>query len=159
MLTLHASSIAFDGAAVLLRGPSGSGKSDLALRALADGAGLIADDVTHLLLEQGELIAAAPERIQGLLEVRGLGPVRVRAAQPTPVRLLLDLLPAAQVPRLPEPRFETFLGIAVPALAFAAFEASALLKLRIALERARAGKLFVPDEAEAAPAAKWGQAS
>jgi len=91
--------------------------------------------------------------------VRGLGPVRVRAAAPAPVRLLLDLAPGGKVPRLPEPRFESFLGIAVPVLAFAPFEASALLKLRIALERARAGKLFVPDEAEAAPAAKWGQAS
>ncbi|MDE0409176.1 MAG: serine kinase, partial [Alphaproteobacteria bacterium] len=36
-MQVHASCIAFEGRGVLLRGPSGSGKSDLALRAVEAG--------------------------------------------------------------------------------------------------------------------------
>ncbi|MEK9970015.1 MAG: HPr kinase/phosphatase C-terminal domain-containing protein [Ferrovibrio sp.] len=145
MLTLHASCVSIAGAGVLLRGPSGAGKSDLALRLIEAGAGLVADDQTRLLREGKRLIASAPPALHGLLEVRGIGPVPVPAITTAPVMLLVDLVPREDVPRLPEPRFESFLDIALPCLALHAFDHSAVAKLRIALERAAIGRLFEPE--------------
>jgi len=62
---------------VLLRGPSGSGKSDLALRLIDDGARLIADDQTHLAKKGHALIATPPPAIAGMIEVRGIGVVKL----------------------------------------------------------------------------------
>lgn len=146
MLTIHATCVAIAGAAVLLRGPSGAGKSDLALRLLDAGAGLIADDQTRLLREGNRLIASAPPALRGLLEIRGLGPVSHPYPGPAPVALLIDLVPRAAVPRLPEPQHETLLEIALPRLSLHGFDASSVAKVRIALERAAAGRLFEPDE-------------
>lgn len=149
MLTIHASCVAFTGAAVLLRGPSGSGKSDLAFRMIEAGCRLVADDRTILARDDARLIAAAPETIHGLLEIRGLGPVEMIPAAPTPVALVIDLVAPDDVPRLPEPRFETLLGISLPCLKLAPFAASAAAVARLALMRAAAGRLFEPAEARA----------
>ncbi|WP_341894542.1 HPr kinase/phosphatase C-terminal domain-containing protein [Ferrovibrio terrae] len=149
MLTLHASCVAIAGAAVLLRGPSGAGKSDLALRLLDAGAGLVADDQTRLLRDGGRLIASVPPALHGLLEVRGLGPVAHPCIGSMPVALLIDLVPRDDVPRLPEPRFEAFLDIALPCLSLHAFEPSATAKVKWALARAVAGRLFQPEEIRA----------
>jgi len=147
MLTIHASCVALGGGAVLLRGPSGAGKSDLALRLIDAGARLVADDRPRLQRQGAALIASAPDSILGLLEVRGLGPAEYPAAAPTPVHLIVDLVPRELVPRLPEPRFETLLNIALPCLALDAFAASAPAKVKLALRRAIAGRLFEPAEA------------
>lgn len=146
MLTLHASCVAITGAAVLLRGPSGAGKSDLALRLLDAAAGLVADDQVRLLRDGNRLIASAPPALQGLLEIRGLGPVSHTYVGPMPVALLIDLVAPVDVPRLPEPRFETFLDIDLPCLSLHAFEASTPIKVKHALARAAAGSLFTPEE-------------
>src|SRR6478752_5882906 len=71
--TLHASTVAKDGRAVLITGPSGSGKSDLALRLLDRGFTLVSDDQTILKKDGTRLIASTPMTIAGKLEVRGLG--------------------------------------------------------------------------------------
>ncbi|MEL3891850.1 HPr kinase/phosphatase C-terminal domain-containing protein [Ferrovibrio sp. MS7] len=147
MHILYASCVALDGGAVLLRGPSGAGKSDLALRLIALGGRLVSDDRTLLEREGDRLIARAPERIRGLLEIRGLGPVPVLPAPPTPAALILDLVPLAELPRLPEPTFESFSGLDLPVLPVEAFSASAALKVRYALGRAMAGLVFTPAEA------------
>lgn len=68
---IHATCVEVEGLGVLLRGPAGSGKSDLALRLIDDGARLIADDYTDLTIEEGRIIARAPDTIQDLMEVRG----------------------------------------------------------------------------------------
>ena len=146
MLTLHASCVAIAGAAVLLRGPSGAGKSDLTLRLLDTGAGLVADDRTCLLRDGDRLIASAPPALRGLLEIRGLGPVSHPAAPPMPLVLLIDLVSPDDVPRLPEPRFESFLDVELPCLSLHAFEASAAVKVKWALAHAAAGTLFRPEE-------------
>lgn len=146
MLTIHATCVAIAGAAVLLRGPSGAGKSDLALRLLDAGAALVADDQTRLQRDGGRLIASAPPALRGLLEIRGLGPVSHPCSGPAPVALLIDLVPRIEVPRLPEPQFETLLDTALPRLSLHAFDASSAAKVRVALARAAAGKLFEPDE-------------
>lgn len=150
MLTIHASCVSVDDVAILLRGPSGAGKSDLALRLIEAGAVLIADDQTCLRHVEGELIASAPERLRGLLEIRGIGPVQVSAAPPAPVELIVDLVPLQDVPRLPEPRHENILDVTLPCLSLHAFEASAAIKAVWALTRAIEGRLFEPDEIAAA---------
>ena len=106
-MRVHASCIAFEGAGVLLRGRSGAGKSDLALRAVEAGARLVADDLVALDLRGGRVWASALPQAGGRLEVRGVGIVRLPAMDRAPLVLLADL--AAPV-RLPEPDFELVLG-------------------------------------------------
>lgn len=150
MLTVHATCVAIAGEAVLLRGPSGAGKSDLALRLIETyantGAGLVADDRVMLRASDARLIAQAPDAIRGLLEIRGLGPVRLAPAAPTAVALIIDLVPPPDVPRLPDEDYDTLDGIRLPRLSLHAFEASAPAKVKWALARAACGRLFVPDE-------------
>ena len=129
----HGTAVALAGRGLLLRGPSGSGKSDLALRLIEQGWQLIADDQTEVNNQEGRLIARAPETIEGMIEVRGLGLVGLPSAGPTPLALLVDLKPAAEVERLPEPEWETLEGVALPRLALDPFALSAPAKLRLAL--------------------------
>ena len=132
-MNLHATCIAIDGAAVLLRGASGSGKSDLALRLIEGGATLVADDRTDLVREGAAIMASPPPAIAGKIEVRGVGVVEMPSLARAPVRLLVDLVPPEAVVRFPEPRREELLGVALPLIALAPFEASAPAKLRAAL--------------------------
>src|SRR5690606_18170052 len=73
MLLIHATCVVIGEIGVILRGPSGSGKSDLALRLVDTGGLLVADDQVFLSVENGALVARAPPTISGKLEVRGLG--------------------------------------------------------------------------------------
>ena len=137
----HATAVAIDGEAVLLRGPSGSGKSDLALRLIDRGAQLVADDQTLLRREGDRLFASAPPAIAGLIEIRGVGLVRVPAAVVAPLVLIADLMASSDIERMPEWRSETLLGVAVPLVAVAPFEASAPAKLRLLRRALAAGPL------------------
>jgi HPr kinase/phosphorylase len=140
---IHATAIAVAGRAVLIRGPSGSGKSDLALRCLAqppspmwkDGpALLVSDDQVALELTDGILYAHAPAAIAGLIEVRGLGIYRVPPAGRTAVTLVADLTDAQQIPRLPaQTEHELLLGAPIPRIRISPNQPSAHLKLLIAL--------------------------
>ena len=124
--------------AVLLRVPSGAGKSDLALRLVDEGARLVADDRTDLAVRGGRLVASAPRTIAGLLEVRGIGIVSLppgRVAARAPVALLVDLVAPGRIERLPQPAREKLMGVTLPVVALAPFEASAAAKLRLALAR------------------------
>lgn len=132
-LNLHATCIAFAGRAALLLGPSGAGKSDLALRAIAAGAVLVADDQVLLATERGRLIARPPPAIAGLIEVRGIGLVRYPYLRQAPVCLAVALLPSDQVPRLPEPATVEYISVQIPHVEMAAFEDSAVAKLRLAV--------------------------
>ena len=130
---VHATAIAIDGRAVLLRGPSGAGKSDLALRLIDGGARLVADDQVELRRAGERVLVTAPAAIAGLIEVRGLGILRVEAVAEATLALLVDLVRSAEVDRLPEIRREDVLGVAAPTIALSPFEASAAAKLRLAL--------------------------
>ena len=132
---LHATCVALDGRGILLRGASGSGKSDLALRLIDEGALLVADDQTAIAEEGGRLVARAPATIAGKLEVRGLGIVTQPALAEAPIALIVDLVPPAAVERLPEERHERLCGHDVPLLDLDPFAASAVAKIRLALER------------------------
>jgi HPr kinase/phosphorylase len=133
MATIHATCVAVDGRGVLLRGPSGSGKSDLALRLIDAGGRLVADDRVQLSLEGGFVIARPPAILAGLIEARGFGPIPVPSVPSAPVLLVADLMPADAIERLPDPAICAYLGIRLPLVAIAPFEASAPIKLRFAL--------------------------
>src|SRR6187402_3546256 len=104
MVTVHATCIAIDGHGILLRGPSGSGKSDLALRAIDGGARLVADDRVVLTGHGENVIASAPSSLHGLIEIRGLGIMRMDTAAEARVALVADLTDPGSVERLPERR-------------------------------------------------------
>lgn len=103
-IRLHGSCVSRDGAGVLLLGPPGAGKSDLVLRLLARGFALVADD--QVLIEGGA--ARPPAALAGLLEVRGLGIVRLDHVAPVPLVLAVELRAAD---RLPLPRRDPALGL------------------------------------------------
>ena len=132
--TLHASCVAVEGRAVLISGRSGSGKSDLALRLIDRGAVLVSDDYTIVRRVSGQLLARAPANIEGRMEVRGLGILPFPSISDVPVALLVDL--NLDVVRLPEPRQPVALaGCMVPVVAIGALEASAPIKIEIALRQ------------------------
>jgi HPr kinase/phosphorylase len=130
---MHGTAIAIGGGAVLLRGRSGAGKSDLGLRLIDAGARLIADDQSELRRIGDTIAVRAPAALAGLLEVRGVGILQLDTAVDVPLVLIADLVAPEALERLPERRSETILGIAVPAVSLAPFEASAPAKLRLAL--------------------------
>jgi serine kinase of HPr protein (carbohydrate metabolism regulator) len=129
--TVHATCVAIGGRGVLIAGRSGSGKSDLALRLIDRGARLVSDDYTELCRLDGRLVARAPPSIAGRMEIRGVGLVEIDAAPEAPVCLFADLDSLPE--RLPEPTTRRIAGQDVPAIALAALEASAPLKLERAL--------------------------
>jgi len=139
---VHGTCVALGGRAALLRGESGSGKSDLALRFLAlPGEGelrpyLVADDQVWVeARDDGQVMASVPETLAGLIEVRGLGIAEMPFLATAPLVLVCDLVATEQVPRMPpDPWDRTELaGASFPWLRLSAFEASAPLKLRMAL--------------------------
>ena len=138
METVHGTTVAIAGAGVLLRGPSASGKSDLALRLIDDGAVLVADDRTVLSPGAGTVVASAPPSIAGRIEVRGLGIVPVAAADAAPLRLVVDLVEPDGTERMPPARRVALMGAELPLLRLAAFHASTPSKIRLALRVADA---------------------
>lgn len=135
--TVHGTTVAVGNVGVLLRGPSGSGKSDLALRLIDGGAELVADDRTVLRNNDGALMAFPPEPIRGKLEVRGLGIIDVPYRETARIGLAVDLTPLDQIERMPEQRFFVHDGVEVPVIQLCAFEASVQAKLRLALSNLR----------------------
>jgi serine kinase of HPr protein (carbohydrate metabolism regulator) len=132
--TLHASTVAIDGRAVLITGPSGSGKSDLALRLLDHGFALVSDDQTIVRRDGARLIASAPPSIAGKLEVRGIGIVDVEHDDDIPVALLVEL--TSDIQRLPDDaRERPLLGLSLPIVSIDAMTASAASKVALALDR------------------------
>lgn len=88
---IHASCVAFGERAALITGPSGSGKSALALHLIALGAELVADDRVALSMRGAAVIARAPDAIAGLIEARGVGLLRMTARPAAEIALVADL--------------------------------------------------------------------
>jgi serine kinase of HPr protein (carbohydrate metabolism regulator) len=132
--TVHASTVASDGRAVLISGPSGSGKSDLALRLLDRGFTLVSDDQTLVRRDGDRLIATAPPNIAGKLEIRGIGIVEMEHLSDVPVALFVEL--TSDIQRLPDDsRERPILGVRLPLISIDAMIASAPSKVALALDR------------------------
>jgi HPr kinase/phosphorylase len=126
--TVHASAVLAGARAVLIRGPSGSGKSRLALSLVeAAGAGtlrfarLIGDDRVYLEAADGRLLVRPAEALAGLIEIRGVG-IRKLPYEPSAVVGLVVDLAAADAERLPdtERQYAVIAGVTLPRLAVAA---------------------------------------
>ena len=142
---LHATAVAVGKRAVLIRGASGSGKSNLALRCLAlpatelwpARARLVADDQVIVTREGASLIARPPDELAGKLEIRGLGIVEVSYESNAKVVLIADLIDGGDVERYPNPwPRAALLGLSVPILRIWAFESAAAEKVLAALSMA-----------------------
>ena len=132
--TVHASSVAIEGRAVLITGPSGSGKSDLTLRLLDRGFVLVSDDQTIVKRDGERLIASAPPNIAGKLEIRGIGIVDMDTVGDMPVALIVEL--TSEIQRLPDDsRERPILGVSVPLITIDAMTASAPSNVALGLDR------------------------
>ncbi len=138
----HATAIAANGRSALIVGPSGSGKSDLALRCLTLAssplipapARLISDDQVLLTRRGAVVSASAPPQIAGKLEVRGLGILTVAPLAAAPVVLIVNLSDEKDVERMPDPwPVAEILGLSIPVLRLWPFAGSAPEKLMLAL--------------------------
>jgi serine kinase of HPr protein (carbohydrate metabolism regulator) len=127
---IHATAVVFDGLGMLLIGPSGSGKSDLALRLIDQGGTLISDDQTILSKEEQKLIASPPPNIKGLLEIRHIGIVPHDFVENVEIHLIISLQDYSNIPRYPEIHFEELEGIKLPLFYLDPFTISALAKVR-----------------------------
>jgi serine kinase of HPr protein (carbohydrate metabolism regulator) len=143
---VHGTCVALGRRAALLRGPPGSGKSDLALRflyvsrrgpAALEAPVLVADDQVRLVNDGSRLLASPPETIRGRIEVRGVGIVAVKSIPEAELVLVVDLVEPAATERLPAWDARVALGgIDLPLLRLAPFENSAPIKLALALAHA-----------------------
>ncbi len=132
--TLHASTVAVDGRAVLISGPSGSGKSDLALRLIDRGFTLVSDDQTIVKRDGDRLLATAPPTIAGKIEIRGIGIVEMERSSDVPVALWIEL--TSDIQRIPDDsRERPILGVSLPLVSIDAMTASAPAKVALALDR------------------------
>lgn len=131
---IHASCVAIEGRAVLITGPSGSGKSDLTLRLIDRGFALVSDDRTIVKKMGSRLIATAPPTIRGKLEIRGVGIVDMDPIDDQPVALVVEL--TGDIQRLPDDsRERPIMGLPVPLISVDAKTASAASKVALALHR------------------------
>jgi HPr kinase/phosphorylase len=125
-MQVHASCVCREGAGVLLLGPSGCGKSDLVLRLLECGFVLVADDRVNIT----DGIASAPDALAGLLEVRGLGILKLSHVKQSRLVLAVDL--AGDAVRLPEPSRHA--GLNLPLVTIDPNSASATARVSRALD-------------------------
>lgn len=145
MTSFHGTVVVIGGAGVLLRGEPGSGKSSLALR-LIDGEGfglgdrplrgtLVADDQVELVKTDAGLIARPPVNLAGLLEIRGVGIVSLQHQAEAVLTLVVDLAPAATLPRMTEPHEarSELLGVTLKRLMLDAADPAATAKIRASL--------------------------
>jgi serine kinase of HPr protein (carbohydrate metabolism regulator) len=133
-MLIHASCVALSGKGVLISGPAGAGKSDLALRLIDEGAQLVADDQTELAIADNALIASPPAAIAGLMEIRHYGLVRLAHAEKVPIALYVDLAsPDEKLERIPEEDLIYLLDRPIRRLRLLSFATSTPAKIRAAL--------------------------
>jgi len=140
---LQATCVAINSYCVLLIGESGSGKSDLALRLINRGASLVSDDRVNLMKNRNTIIASSPENIAGLLEVRGIGIFKMKTQNNISLSLVIKLDGKDSIERLPDPEFYECMGIKIPQIHICPFEASAPVKIEMAVAALSDGSLTV----------------
>lgn len=129
----QATCIALNGRGLMIEGPPGAGKTTLALQLIDRGAQLVGDDGVTLTVRGGQVWAAPPERIAGLLEVRNVGLLTFPAIE-APVALVLRL--ASDAPRYVEAAEQvTILDTPVPRLWFDPAIPAAAIRAELALSQ------------------------
>lgn len=140
--TLHASAVALPQGGVLLLGAAGSGKSSLAALLIAQHQGqLIADDRVCLAPDTSarhgdrgaRLKASPPDKLTGLLELRGLG-IATYPFAPAIIDLAVNLVPRQDVPRIADAQFFSHEGARVPLIALNAFDTATAVTILQALK-------------------------
>ena len=110
--TIHATLVQLFGFGVLLRGPSNSGKSSIALRLLDEAeqsrtpCSLIADDQVILASKVDHLFGMVPDHLFGKIEVRGVGIIDVEARPECMIDLVVDLVPHQSFERMPDEKLD-----------------------------------------------------
>ncbi|MHA6687073.1 HPr kinase/phosphorylase [Mesorhizobium sp. A556] len=137
-MNIHGTAILIGDRGVLITGPSGSGKSSLAL-ALIDHfslrgqfAVLVGDDQLFVAGHAGRLVCRVPPAIAGLVEVRGLGPKPVLYEAAAAVDLVIRLVPAGEMQRMPDEASLAIEGCSLPALSLAQRNVAAALPAIVA---------------------------
>ena len=124
----------------LIEGPSGTGKSDLAIRMMVAGFRLVADDRVLVWTSGGRLFGKAPRPLSGLLEARGVGVIPATPLELCEISLLVNCRREPdEVERMPEAAPAEILGVALPQIDLWPFEAAGPAKLRRALEHLGGG--------------------
>ncbi len=131
---IHATAVILDGRGILIMGPSGAGKTDLAIRLIDAGGALVADDRVLVRLEDGRAVARAPGEIAGKMEVRGFGIIDLPHEVEAAIDLIVDLKPRRDIERMPEPATRDVEGVSVPVIDLDGFEASAVAKVKLILK-------------------------
>lgn len=130
----HATGVAIDGYGLIICGPSGSGKSDLALRLIDRGAILVSDDIVELVLQEEYIEMDSPSEIRGKIELHSLGIVELPYVRKVPLLLKINLI--AESERFPlDSQMETILGLPVQRISLCAFEQSTPVKVEMALKQ------------------------
>ena len=132
-VNIHASCVCIKNKGILFLGDSGSGKSDISLRLIADyKATLIGDDRIDIIAKGNNIIASAPKNLSGLLEVRGIGIIKVKTKKKNKIDLAV-FLTQDKIERMPEPLYYELLDKKIPLININPFEASATAKILAAL--------------------------
>lgn len=131
MTNIHATLVSYDNKGILLMGPSGSGKSDLALRLITDyKAKLVADDRVDLFEKNKHLYGCSPQNIFKKLEIRGLGIAELSAKKETPINLCVELcINRKDIERIPDTQYVEFLGFSVEKINLYPFDCSTTCKI------------------------------
>ncbi|MBL95216.1 MAG: HPr kinase/phosphorylase [Alphaproteobacteria bacterium MarineAlpha3_Bin5] len=143
MKHIHGTCLSIDGCGVILRGPPSSGKSDLALRLIKEGAQLVADDQIVLSSSCEGLFASAPKKLAGLIEVRGVGIIKLESVENVRVDVVVDLVKRNQISRVPDFLTVEVFGVSVPSILLFPFDVSASTKLTIALKVVKGKSVFI----------------
>ncbi len=133
-ISQHGTAVSINGQGILIIGPSGSGKSDLALRLIDRGAILISDDQVLLRQSGSHLIMSGPKKLQGYLEVRGLGIVPFDFVQNIPLCLMVYLVSDNMTARLPDETDQIVSTVPIKTIKLQAFDPSAPIKIELAIK-------------------------
>ena len=133
---IHSTSVVIDDNGVLILGDSGSGKSDLALRLIDNGATLISDDISICRKNSNNIYLYCPPEIKGLLEVREIGIITVPFVERIKLRFVVNLK-SNNNERFPKDSSFRILGIKIPIINIEGKNSSAVAKIKVKLNEIR----------------------